>query len=654
MVNYIFVAVGQCGNQLTYELLNMIYDHCTKNEADLEQIRQQQHQTSKRSSSARSSAKGSTQKKSPARTYFHYDKSNLLEDQSQDILFDSVFRPDSPSSSDSSSQKKTMCTARVICLDTEPKVIDHCLQRTKAHYSPLNSTAWHYETKNMAYRHSGAGNNWALGYSMCTGEFLEVAINCIRSEIERCDDIPVLVYLHSLAGGTGSGLGTHLVETSYEEFSNCFHYHVLIAPHSFSEVIVQYYNTLLCLSKLYSHSHGILIFDNENAQLLCKQMKFIEKPVLMDLNQTIANHLMTLFLPKRNLLTVDPFFTSSSFSHMNDDLAFLCSNPYYRFFTIKLTPQTSIDSIDFTYDSWFSLIHTIQRMQLSGCVSERNISQLVKKLGRSSDGSPSSYLSTPSVGSSSTFLPSYQRPTVSSHKTYSMSEDRDDKNSGLAVIQEAEENQPQQTEDEIYSLFFANNPSSKLINPQESTLASASQSLIKSVASIITCHGEGSTEALFQLQETFQEDSDFSKDPLFDTRTKRSAFSSYSHHTYRSSAVGATSVLSKSYVNYHQTKPKLFEEYIQSHANYLHTAAGMSPIQFYSTNFYLNQYQRSSTVLSNDQSVLPLLNRTMKKSSDMFHTKAYVHQYTTNGLTVDDFVDAFQTLGSVIRSYSDL
>ena len=59
----------------------------------------------------------------------------------------------------------------------------------------------------IAYRHGGAGNNWALGYEMASGKFMRVTLNCIRRELEACDKPAVLTFIHSLAGGTGSGLG---------------------------------------------------------------------------------------------------------------------------------------------------------------------------------------------------------------------------------------------------------------------------------------------------------------------------------------------------------------------------------------------------------------------------------------------------------------
>ena len=148
----ILIQTGQCGNQLGYELIDSI------------------------SSLANTS-------------------SGLAKDK----LIEMFFRH-------SSRQSNAKLIARTVCFDTEPKVINDSI--SKAH----QGRQWNIDTKSVAYLHGGAGNNWAHGYEMCSGEFLETAIECVRREIELCDHSPTLVLTQSLAGGTGSGMGTRLTE----------------------------------------------------------------------------------------------------------------------------------------------------------------------------------------------------------------------------------------------------------------------------------------------------------------------------------------------------------------------------------------------------------------------------------------------------------
>ena len=52
--------------------------------------------------------------------------------------------------------------------------VNECMVRAK------REETWSFDKASVAYRHGGAGNNWALGYSMCSGEFLEASLDCIR------------------------------------------------------------------------------------------------------------------------------------------------------------------------------------------------------------------------------------------------------------------------------------------------------------------------------------------------------------------------------------------------------------------------------------------------------------------------------------------
>jgi len=254
--------------------------------------------------------------------------------------------------------------ARGVCLDTEQKVIDGCVSRTRQR----GSDGWTYDAKSTTFTYGGAGNNWGLGYKMCSGKFLDASLDCVRRELE-CSDYPnCLMVLHSLGGGTGSGQGTRMTEALADSFSDVMRTNLVVAPYHFGEVIVQHYNAILCLSKIASASHAVITFENEVVRDLCTSMRGIKKPSLADINGTIANHMLSILLPSHS---VEKNIKSSLCS----DIAHLCSHPGLKFLDIKHTPQTPDASIDFTYDTWTSLIRTIDKMSSLGTQSERGLSR---------------------------------------------------------------------------------------------------------------------------------------------------------------------------------------------------------------------------------------------------------------------------------------
>jgi tubulin beta len=68
-----------------------------------------------------------------------------------------------------------------------------------------------FRPDNFIYGQSGAGNNWAKGYYTEGAELLENLLEVVRHEAEGCDSLQGFQMVHSLGGGTGSGMGSLIV-----------------------------------------------------------------------------------------------------------------------------------------------------------------------------------------------------------------------------------------------------------------------------------------------------------------------------------------------------------------------------------------------------------------------------------------------------------
>ena len=255
-MSHVFVNTGQCGNQLGLTLLDSLYHHL----------------------------------------------------QNEPNHRDCFFR-----------QRKHGCYARALCIDTEPKVVNRCVEKVNT-----SNRGWLYDVQRVVYRHGGAGNNWALGYAMCSGEFLEASLDSVRAELEKCNRPPTLVVTHSVAGGTGSGCGTRMTEAIADEFSDVTRINITVTPYHFGEVVVQHYNTVLCLAKISTASHAVLTFENEVAHQLCREMKGIERPTLHDINHVIAANIVPCLLPKYpyhpGTIPSTPGSCSGPFHTLSDDI----------------------------------------------------------------------------------------------------------------------------------------------------------------------------------------------------------------------------------------------------------------------------------------------------------------------------------------------
>ena len=84
----------------------------------------------------------------------------------------------------------------------------------------------------------------------------------MRTELETVDCAMAVNVIGSLGGGTGSGLGTKLVECIRQEFNLDIYSH-LVLPNKSGESPLQVYNCLLSLSSLFQNSSAIFTYEND-------------------------------------------------------------------------------------------------------------------------------------------------------------------------------------------------------------------------------------------------------------------------------------------------------------------------------------------------------------------------------------------------------
>jgi tubulin delta len=118
--------------------------------------------------------------------------------------------------------------ARAVLVDTEQKVITEVNKKQWA-----DGSEWKYDEINIiAQSAGGAGNNWAYGHVKKGPELKEMIMESVRKEVERCDRLCATLNLLSSAGGTGSGLGSYMVEAYRDEYPTKTLLNVVVLPYS--------------------------------------------------------------------------------------------------------------------------------------------------------------------------------------------------------------------------------------------------------------------------------------------------------------------------------------------------------------------------------------------------------------------------------------
>ncbi len=96
----------------------------------------------------------------------------------------------------------------------------------------------------------GSGNNWAYGFNSHGPKCRDKIFEKFNKMLENTDYVDGVVFMQSLAGGTGSGLGSYLTEQFKDEFPNINTLNIAVLPHLSGEVILQSYNCVLSIASL--------------------------------------------------------------------------------------------------------------------------------------------------------------------------------------------------------------------------------------------------------------------------------------------------------------------------------------------------------------------------------------------------------------------
>lgn len=138
----------------------------------------------------------------------------------------------------------------------------------------------------MSQHGGGAGNNWANGYcegEQCQDEILEM----IDREADGSDSLEGFVLTHSIAGGTGSGFGSYLLERLNDRYPKKLIQTYSVFPNE-NDVVVQPYNCLLSLKRLTLNADACVVIDNTALTRLASDRLKLNKPTFEQTNSIVS------------------------------------------------------------------------------------------------------------------------------------------------------------------------------------------------------------------------------------------------------------------------------------------------------------------------------------------------------------------------------
>lgn len=194
----------------------------------------------------------------------------------------------------------------------------------------------------------GAGNVWANGYSQ--GEKIsEEIMDMIDREADGSDSLEGFSLLHSIAGGTGSGLGSFLLERLNDHFPKKLIQTYSVFPTNIrgqSDIVLQPYNSMLALKRLTQNADSVVVLDNAALTRIASDRLNISE-------SSQANQLGSAVMAQTNQLVATVMAASTQTlrypGYMNNDMvgmmASLIPTPRCHFLMTSYTPFTG-DIVD--------------------------------------------------------------------------------------------------------------------------------------------------------------------------------------------------------------------------------------------------------------------------------------------------------------------
>lgn len=215
---------------------------------------------------------------------------------------------------------------RAILVDLEPRVINTIRS------GPFQNL---YNPENFFVHKAGggAGNNWADGYDQAES-VAEDVLEMLDREADGSDSLEGFVLCHSIAGGTGSGMGSYLLECLNDRYSKKLiqTYSVFPNQQETSDTVVQPYNSMLTLKRLTLNADCVIVLDNTALNRIAVDRLHIQSPTYEQTNAIVS----TVMATSTSTLRYP--------GYMNNDLiglvASLIPTPRCHFLMTAFTPLT--------------------------------------------------------------------------------------------------------------------------------------------------------------------------------------------------------------------------------------------------------------------------------------------------------------------------
>lgn len=127
-------------------------------------------------------------------------------------------------------------------------------------------------------------SHWAVGK-----EIVDLCLDRIRKLADNCTGLQGFLVFNAVGGGTGSGLGSLLLERLSVDYGKKSKLGFTVYPSpQVSTSVVEPYNSVLSTHSLLEHTDVSVLLDNEAIYDICRRSLDIERPTYTNLNRLVS------------------------------------------------------------------------------------------------------------------------------------------------------------------------------------------------------------------------------------------------------------------------------------------------------------------------------------------------------------------------------
>jgi len=142
-------------------------------------------------------------------------------------------------------------------------------------------------------------------YSISVGkEIVDLCLDRIRKLADNCTGLQGFLVFNAVGGGTGSGLGSLLLERLSVDYGKKSKLGFTVYPSpQVSTSVVEPYNSVLSTHSLLEHTDVAVLLDNEAIYDICRRSLDIERPTYTNLNRLVSQVIICILMRLSVIIT---------------------------------------------------------------------------------------------------------------------------------------------------------------------------------------------------------------------------------------------------------------------------------------------------------------------------------------------------------------